>query len=269
MNVIGLQLLQSLREEMEQVGAIVDTEFGKLSEKQGQTPLATIANDTTAHFKQWATAQGIGFAGSKHENNELVLSISTIDGEGAFLRGMATSTIAATVLRMNAEGYGEPLVAIIHNPVTKEFWWAQNGYGAYYTRGENEPQKVSVAHTPPQPWYINMHSQATETDRVYLAVVGIVKSNVRVFSDQQMGAFAIGGGLIARGLLHATATRMKRANETAPMSLIVREAGGVAINLHSKDLTRFKLKDQGFVQSTGAIFACNKDVAFAISKLYA
>ena len=265
----GLRLLESLREEMEQVGAIVDIEFGKLKENQGQTPLATIANDTTAHFKEWAAAHGIGFAGTNHDNNELVLCISTIDGEGAFLRGMATSTIAATVLRMNADGYGEPMVAIIHNPVTREFWWAQSGHGAYYARGENEAQKVSVAHTPPQPWYINMHSQATETDRVYLAVVGIVKSNVRVFSDQQMGAFAIGGGLIARGLMHATATRMKRANETAPMSLIVREAGGVTINLHSKDLTRFKLKDQGFVQSTGAIFACNKEVAFAISKLYA
>lgn len=269
MNVTGLQLLESLREEMEQVGVIVDIEFGKLKENQGQTPLATIANDTTAHFKQWAAAQGIGFAGAEHEYNELVLCISTIDGEGAFLRGMATSTIAATVLRMNAEGYGEPLVAIIHNPVTREFWWAQSGHGAYYARGENEPQQVSVAHTPPQPWYVSMYSRTTETDRVYLAVANIVKSDVRVFSDQQMGAFAIGGGLIARGLLHATATKMKRSNETAPMSLIVREAGGVAINLHSKELTRFKLQDRGFVQSYGAIFACDKDVAFAISKLYA
>ncbi len=81
------------------------------------------------------------------------------------------------------------------------------------------------------------------------------------FLDQQMGAFAIGGGLIASGLLHTTAISDGSAVEAAAMSLIVREAGGVAVDLHGKEILTFAFGEHknksDFLLPHGAVFACN------------
>jgi fructose-1,6-bisphosphatase/inositol monophosphatase family enzyme len=164
---------------------------------------------------------------------------------------------------------GIPLMAVIHNPVTKQTWAAKQGCGTHYTFDEFA-SIVRVDNPVSGPWLTAICAWPG-VDATYADFDRAV-NNDRRFSDQKMGAFGLGGGLIASGLLHATTISSKSAVETAAMSLIVREAGGLVCDLYGGPLTKFKLgKNNGkvdFLLPRGAILACNHQVLSALVKLY-
>lgn len=236
--------------------------------KEDGTPVTSIDIQVNQTFLELAKSWDIGFIGEEgngQAHSDTYLFVDPLDGTGAYARGMATATVIASVMRN-----GAPFMSVIHNPVTKQTWWSLLGIGAYYSRNGKTERELLVSKENPSYWRtaICAWPGVDESFARFKAAVLASKS----FSDQEMGAFGIGGGMIASGTLHATAISASSAVESAAMSLIVTEAGGVAVDLLGNELTVFELGEhkgkQDFLLPNGAIFTSTSEAANALLELY-
>lgn len=269
--------LEDLTEEVVRSARLISDRFGILHsavQKDDNTPVTAIDREINAELCAWATKQGFGFIGEEGngsiEDPSYYLYADPLDGTGAFLRGMATATTIATLMKFDGI-YGTPLMSVIHNPITGQTWRAQQDYGSYKSIGKHDswiPARIN----PPTTGRIRTAICAWPgVDGRYEAFRRNV-AEMSKFSDQQMGAFGLGGGLIASGLIDATAISPTSAVETAAMSLIVREAGGIVLDLNGKTIERFKLgihkNKLDFLLPDGAVLAASQEIADALLKVY-
>lgn len=271
--------LTELTAEVRRVSRLIATEFGRnhlVENKSDSTPVTAIDKAVNAELCAWATRNELGFVGE--EGNSLETSASgycvvgdPLDGTRAFVRGMGTVTTIVSILKVEGTK-GTPLMAVIHNPVTGQTWKAQRGQGSYASIDNNSyiPARVNPTLSSNGKWrtaicaWPGVDSEFAEFKRA------VVTSDD--FDDQEMGAFGIGGGLIASGLIHATAISSTSAVETTAMSLIVREAGGVVVDLRGNPIDEFTLgihkSKVDFLLPNGAILASSQEVADKLLKLY-
>ncbi|MCD5381367.1 MAG: hypothetical protein LR008_02210 [Candidatus Pacebacteria bacterium] len=233
--------------------------------KSDNTPVSVIDTEINASFQEWSTRfKNLGFIGEEGNGDtgsKYLLLVDPLDGTEVFLRGIATCTTIATILVVNDNGIGTPLLSVIYSPLTKEVWYAENNKGAYKISNGNAV-RLSTANPSDKirtaicAWPTASHNLENISKRV---------GSNPLFSDQQIGALGIGGALIAQGTLDATVCGSTSATEMAAMTLLVREAGGVNIDLDNKPITSFQLgvwKDkQEFLLPNGAIVAANQKVA--------
>jgi len=218
----------------------------------------------------WAEQNNLGYVGEEGNgalDKEYVMYVDSIDGTIAFTRGMNTATIIACILRMDGD-YGVPIASILHNPISGHTWFTDNG-ATTYMRGSVLEMRYRETSTL---------KEVKEKIRTNLCVfpgashnLGTVKQLIESdsrFSDQSMGAFGYGAGLICSGILDATAIGATAATESAAMSLLVQNAGGVACDLEGNPLLGFTFGEvrgkPDFVLPKGALFASNNDVAKSI-----
>lgn len=268
--------LQALTTKIVGASKLISAEFGKnhvVKDKADATPVTAIDEAINDDLRLWAIDHGLGFIGEEGNSigtAEFYLYADPLDGTAAFIRGMATATTIATIMRFDGITSSTPLLAVIHNPITGQTWSAQRDKGAYASIGNNRQIQAKVNAPSAGRWrsaicaWPGVDERFAEFNR---KVIGSTQ-----FSDQQMGAFGLGGGLIASGLLHATAISATSAVETAAMSLIVREAGGVALDLYGKRLEHFTLgMHKGkfdFLLPNGALMASSQEIADALLQLY-
>ena len=85
------------------------------------------------------------------------------------------------------------------------------------------------------------------------------------YLQQEFGCILIPGALVATGLWQATVFAGSGATESIATSLLVRQAGGVAVDCNNQPLTEFELGERhgklDFVLPAGAIMAANQSVA--------
>lgn len=237
-------------------------------DKTDGTPVTPIDIKVNQTFLELAKSWNIGFIGEEgngQAHSDTYLFVDPLDGTGAYARGMATATVIASVMRN-----GKPYMAVIHNPVTNQTWWSLIGNGAYYSRNGKTERELLVSKENPSYWRTAICAWPGVDDPFTHFKAAVLASNS--FSDQEMGAFGIGGGMIASGTLHATAISATSAVESAAMSLIVTEAGGIAVDLHGNELGTFELGEhkgkQDFLLPNGAIFASTSAAAEALLALY-
>ncbi len=253
-------------------GQIISDNFGlphDVTDKSDGTPVTAIDQQINTLFALLAEKHGIGFIGEEGNgdtDNDWILYVDPLDGTGAFLRGMATCTVVASIMFM-----GEPIMAIIHNPITGQTWSAEANNFCSYWRNKSEGEiLVRTSNLQSVPHRTAICAWPGVDERFLRFQKRILEDSF--FLDQQMGAFAIGGGLIASGLLDATAISGGSAVEAAAMSLIVREAGGVAVDLHGKEILTFAFGEHknksDFLLPHGAVFACNMQVMEALLSFY-
>jgi histidinol-phosphatase len=256
---------------VELAGNTIADNFGRTNlvvNKDDGTPVTPVDIQVNQQFAERAKLWNLGFLGEEgngEEHTEYHLFVDPLDGTGAYARGMATATVIATIMHN-----GLPLSAVIHNPVTKQTWAAVRDEGSLYSLNHNKLTRVGVDPSPRRRWRTAICAWPGVGEQFTDFQTNVLTGSD--FSDQQMGAIGLGGGLIASGLLHATAYGATSAVETAAMSLIVREAGGVAIDLLGNPLERFELGQHkgkaDFLLPHGAILACNMEVAEALLSLY-
>jgi fructose-1,6-bisphosphatase/inositol monophosphatase family enzyme len=264
-------MLFELVAAVETAGAMVNEMFGlshHITDKDDGTPVTDIDIRLNAFFCDFAKEHGLRFLGEEGNGDDVsdwILYVDPLDGTGAFTRGMATATVIASVMFQ-----GEPVMAVIHNPVTGQTWSAEPNMGTEYSR-HGSPVTLVQVDPAPQGKYRTAICLWPGADKPFVDFQqNVLKSSD--FLDQQMGALGLGGGLIASGTLHATAVSATSAVETAAMSLIVREAGGVAIDLQGNPLKYFELGEHkgkaDFLLPYGAILACSADVAQKLLSLH-
>lgn len=267
---------EQLREIVTEVGQIAVQQFGRSIKSQTKadgstvTPVDIAINQALRKWSRQFSALGyIGEEGNGDTDKEYILYVDPYDGTNTLERGMATGTVIASVMHVQ-NGRGLPMDAVIHNPMTGEIWHALRTAGAL--KGDRHgTTELSVA--PPSQkirtavcaWPGASHNLERVSDSMRDAYS-------KGFSDQQMGAFGIGGGLIAQGTLDATACGEGSARETAAMLLLAQEAGGVGITITNGEvITDFalgKFKGQvDFLLPDGAIIAKDLETARRLRQL--
>lgn len=272
-----LPTLTQLRREVVAAASLINERFGEPilnSLKKDLTPVTGIDYLINDRLKAWATERRLGYLGEEGngiESASYYLYADPLDGTAAFLRGMATCTTVASIMKIHGD-HGIPMMAVIHNPITGQTWAAERDCGIQYRRG----RKI-----------VNTHSIRTDghfqsrvaicsfpgADKQFLEFEKtVIEQHHEDYIDQKMGAFALGGGLIASGLIDATMIPATSAVETAAMSLIVREVGGVCVDLHGKTLNAFEFGThkgkRDFVIPQGAIIASRPKLAATLAELY-
>jgi fructose-1,6-bisphosphatase/inositol monophosphatase family enzyme len=229
------------------------------------TPIDILANQQLAGYAQHWNVAFIGEEGNGSLSGDYCLYVDPLDGTGAFVRGIPTFTVVVSLMRG-----GVTHMAVIHNPITRQTWAAARGEGTLYSIKNTPYIGLTIPHGSPSSWRTTICAWPG-VDQPFANFQTRVLLDPK-FSDQQMGAFAYGGGLIASGLIHATAISATSAVETAAMSLIVKEAGGVAMDLHGNPIDSFELGEHkgkaDFLLPRGAIMACREEVAQTLVALY-
>lgn len=149
-------------------------------------------------------------------DRRFVWMVDPIDGTNAFLRHVPEWTISAGLVQE-----GKPVLGVVFNPVTKEFFHAIHGEGAYLN---NAPIKVS--------------SQSTLEGALFIASGGLFKK--RIWKEPWPGvesrwvnSVAYRLALVAAGRADATVSLSAKSEwDLAAGVLLVAEAGGMVTDHH-------------------------------------
>ncbi len=262
----------------------IATQAGRLIRDQFRRPVASYAKPDGTFatavdiainqaLMDWSMRYRVDFIGEEGcrtlEGYEHILYVDPLDGTHGYQRGLSGSTIVMSLMERR-DSFWYPIIAVIHEPLTGWTWSAAEDIRSVQVSlqdiiqeltsvGEMDgpPCHVSIATWPGVPYHL---------DRA----LDMVKASTTM-RHQSLTGIALGGGLIASGLLHGTVFAGKSAVETAAMSLIVRKAGGVTLDFAGHLLSGFKLAcDSGDKVDLhlphGAIVACNRFVAAELQK---
>jgi myo-inositol-1(or 4)-monophosphatase len=181
--------------------------------------------------------------GNQDVDSEDIVYCDPLDGTDPFSRGIPVSTFCISLVRKNI-----PMVAVIYDPFSKRMWHATCGEGAFLGR-----TRIHV-------------SQCTELKRsgIFIGWGEKSKFNLPSVCEKLVEAgtrwlnipsISYLGGLIASGKMEATIHPGTFTWETAPMQLIVEEAGGKATDIFGNSL-RYKADakmSRGHIISNGII----------------
>ena len=247
---------------------LFDRKATKWSKKDDGTPVTQIDLEINQLMAEFAEQNSLGFIGE--EGNGAVdcqyqLLVDPIDGTGAFMRAMNTSTIIASVLEITGS-VGKPILAVIHAPVGGQTWYTLGEETVYLRKPGRVPRAVYTINDTEPPWLTTI---VTWPGADYH--MNVVKSDIEHdarFQEQSMGAVGICAGLIASGIIDGAIFPPGSAVETAAMQLIVQGAGGWTIDLEGGPLGPYELGElrgkTDFLLPHGAIFTASEAVAIAL-----
>jgi myo-inositol-1(or 4)-monophosphatase len=219
-------------------------------------------------LSRWANDQpGLCYIGEEgdlfHEGCEYALYVDPLDGTGAYVRGLASATVAVSLMKRLSDERWEPIMAVIHDPILHWTWGATKDGTSFVQPGANEigrfPLQVSTSFAP---WRVT--AVAWRGAPHNMAAIHRSLLEDRRMDHQSFGSTALGGGLIASGFMDALLFGGKSAVETAAMSLIVRSAGGLATDLQGEPLNTFDLVEHDgkhdFLLPNGSIMSSSKQL---------
>jgi myo-inositol-1(or 4)-monophosphatase len=210
--------------------------------------------------------------GQRVTGSDLIWFADPLDGTGAFIRGLASSTCIVTLMHMQ-NGLGIPVMTVIHNPITRQTWSAQTGMGAYYQYADYQETRCVLDTRAVLPSRIRSTVLLWPgNDFRFPEVKRAVEGDVR-FDNQDFGALGTAYATVATGTSHLAACRAGPAYESAAAALLMEESGGVAYDLEGSNLmtSGFPIQDvlgkTTFAIPKGAIGAASEAVAREFLKL--
>lgn len=254
-----------------EVGHIIQQQtlqgFG-VETKYDDSLVTSIDKTDNEYLRRWSEPFAVDFFGEEG-NGELsghdhIIYVDPLDGTSTFIAGKAEVSVVMTLMRKTDQGW-IPVAAIIHEPMTGRCWHAQTGAGVYFTpTSPNGFTRLSPLKTNPEKAHVSVI-----TWRDVPFNLGLVRNQVEVhprLHHHGSGNTSINGGLIASGRMHASLYGGHSAVETAAMTLMVTEAGGVACDLFGNDLVEFEIGTDpagklDFLLPQGAIMACDAELA--------
>ena len=204
--------------------------------------------------------------GQRDTGSNFVWLVDPLDGTGARIRGLASSTCIVTLMEV-ADGFGKPILTVIHNPITNQTWSAESRGGTYYQYAGNSEIRCYLQ--APETFPRKILSTITlwpGNDFQFEKVKKAVEEN-DLYDNQDFGALGLAHATVATGTTHLSACRSGAAYETAAAALLMQEAGGVIYDLTGRDLiaTGFPIQNvrgkKTFAIPAGTVVASSKAVA--------
>ncbi|MBI2022785.1 inositol monophosphatase [Candidatus Daviesbacteria bacterium] len=165
--------------------------------------------------------------GEQVKGTSLFWTVDPIDGTTNYSRGNPMFNSQIALIKD-----GEPVVAIVYSPILKQKFSAIKGQGAFLNGEKIEVSKVGAE----EETIFGLSSGNTREDRIwlgdtYLKLAQVLKTP-RIFSSAGLEL-----AYTASGLIDLYVSRGANLWDYAPGVLLIREAGGVVLNLNGKDWT--------------------------------
>jgi len=233
--------------------------------KSDNTPVSEVDMAVHEMFMSWAKVlPNIGYISEEGDDFDRdcqsAIFVDPLDGTSAYLRGLSTVGIAISLMRRLDDTWWEPVIGVIHEPVTEWTWAATNTGQGFVQHGNSEDEPFSIAKTSDRPFKVTAVAWRNAPCRMEAIREALEKDPD--MEHQSFGSTAIGGGLIASGLTNAVLFGGRSAVETAAMSLIVQGAGGVATDLSGAPLVKYELTEHDgkfdFLLPNGSIMSSSQ-----------
>jgi len=242
--------------------------------KADQSLVTSIDKMANEMLRKWSEQFAVDFIGEEG-NDEIIghdhiIYVDPLDGTSTYIAGKAEVSVVITLMKKTDYGW-IPQAAVIHEALTGRSWstWASSGvhysdHPAQKTRRLPRISPVSgKAHVSVITW------------RDVPFNLGEIRNRIEIYPNMHhhgCGNTSINGGLIASGRMHASLYGGPSAVETAAMTLMVKEAGGVATNLFGNPLSGFELKLDStgkldFALTHGAIMASDQALANTLTEI--
>lgn len=164
------------------------------------------------------------------EGADHMLLCDPMDGTLAFTHHLPLATVCLSLVCK-----GTPIAAVIHEPFIRRTWFAEKDGGAFYSYGLMEkPKRIFVSkHRKIERAHMCVFWWKNSLYNIHLVNQKLIEKGISFSSPDSM---ALMGALIASAKIHASIAPVKTAYETAPIDLIVREAGGKATDMYGNEL---------------------------------
>lgn len=205
------------------------------------TNVDLVANQTVA---EWAEGFNVDFIGEEGFNTLTdathCLYLDPLDGTSTFIAGKAEVAVALTLMeRVNGDAW-QPVSCIIAEPLTRTIWAATKGGGVHMKGPEDAiMRRIEVALKDVPPYNVTAITWTGVPYHLDAVQLELIQHDDII--EHGGGNTAINGALIACGWMHGALFAGGSAVESAAISLMVSEAGGVVIDLAGGPLELFRL----------------------------
>lgn len=238
-----------------------------ISTKPDGTTVSPVDIQVHKAMLDWsAEYTGVGFIGEEgnHYNGEdYILCADPLDGSDAYAGGNGNVGVALSLLSRTTDDLWTPLIAAVYDPLFDMMWSCT--HTEQTTLLAFSPNRSEIVYTSDAPirrvtistWPgVSFHLDEVQRE---------VMKRRDEYLQQEFGCILIPGALVASGLWQATVFAGSGAAESIATSLLVTQAGGVAVDCNGEPLVRFKLGERygklDFILENGAIMAANQSVA--------
>lgn len=248
------RIVDACKPLLQKVGAVILESYNKTFEKAEQeefpvTKIDIAASDTLK--KELITILDVPVLSEEDKvdlsyvSAERAWIVDPLDGTKDFVHKTGDFSVMIALVENKI-----PIIGLIYNPLTETLFWAAKGMGAYI----EEKGKKKELHVSPQDQFEDMK---LVTSRFHLKEFELtLRDKLSIGACEKVGSAGLKMCAIAAGRAHMYINASGETGEwdSAPGSLIVAEAGGVATDTRGNTL-EFQKKEpnntHGFVISNG------------------
>ena len=202
----------------------------EIKEKGYHNPVTTADNEADSFLKSELTNARPDYGWLSEETvdsedrlgKERVWIVDPLDGTKEFIEGVPQFVVSVALVEN-----GVPIIGVLHNPVTKETFYASKGNGTYF---DDVIHNCSVKESTTDMVILNSRSETRK---------GLWEPHKQHFKKlKPIGSVAYKMGLTAIGKADIFATlRPKNEWDICAGTCLINEAGGKVINLNGKKIT--------------------------------
>ena len=202
----------------------------EIKEKGYHNPVTTADNEADSFLKSKLTNARPDYGWLSEETvdsedslgKERVWIVDPLDGTKEFIEGVPQFVVSVALVEN-----GVPIIGVLHNPVTKETFYASKGNGTYF---DDVIHNCSVKESTTDMVILNSRSETRK---------GLWEPHKQHFKKlKPIGSVAYKMGLTAIGKADIFATlRPKNEWDICAGTCLINEAGGKVINLNGEKIT--------------------------------
>ena len=202
----------------------------EIKEKGYHNPVTTADNEADSFLKSELTNARPDYGWLSEETvdsedrlgKERVWIVDPLDGTKEFIEGVPQFVVSVALVEN-----GVPIIGVLHNPVTKETFYASKGNGTYF---DDVIHNCSVKESTTDMVILNSRSETRK---------GLWEPHKQHFKKlKPIGSVAYKMGLTAIGKADIFATlRPKNEWDICAGTCLINEAGGKVINLNGEKIT--------------------------------
>ena len=258
-------LLTNMVAAVKKVAVNLNRDFSEIERLQtsikGSLDFTRIAFDKAQkalgyEFSKYGEAYPVVFAGQNPQNKTSYFSVSVIDGISNFAHGNPDFAISVALI-----DNGMVLDGVIYNPARDELFFAEKGKGAY-REGFRSHERLRVSSKQElEGAIIAVKPDVNDKEGAYKLVNNVISSTGEV---RVSGCLALDLAYVASGKLDGVIAPNAMQGSIAAGMLLVREAGGMVLDIDQKDT---RTEDLQMVLNSGNLMAVNFNLSQKIAKV--